>query len=133
MTNYQPTRVGFILPAVDVLALAGFYESALGFERAQTFEDPPYVILTLMGMRLSLTVDGSTSDDLPDFVFRTDPDRSQSASCMVIEVSDCDAARAHLTERGVTMRSETFRPPWGGARFFCEDPEGNLIEIEELA
>lgn len=131
--TYRTTRAGFVLAASDVFGLARFYESAFGFEVAQTFEDPPYAILIKEGMRLSLTEDGSRGDDLPGFAFRANPDRGERASCMVLEVTDCDAARADLAERGVALRSETFRPPWGGARFFCEDPEGNLIEIEELA
>lgn len=133
MTTYRTTRAGFVLAAADVFGLTGFYESALGFEVAQTFEDPPYAILTKNGMRLSLTEDGARGDDLPGFAFRVDRDRSARAACMVLEVNDCDAARADLAAHGVTLRSEVFRPPWGGARFFCEDPEGNLIEIEELA
>lgn len=133
MTTYDTTRAGFILAATDVFGLAGFYERALGFEIAQTFEDPPYTILVKQGMRLSLTQDGNQGEDLPGFTFRVAPDRAERASCMVLEVSDCDAARADLERHGVSFRSETFRPPWGGARFFCEDPEGNLIEIEQLA
>lgn len=133
MTTYRTNRAGFILAAHDVFALAKFYQERFGFELAQSFEDPPYVILVKEGMRLSLTVDESQSDDLPGFTFRAAPSRAERASCMVLEVNDCDAARADLEAQGVSMRSETFRPPWGGARFFCEDPEGNLIEIEELA
>jgi predicted enzyme related to lactoylglutathione lyase len=133
MTSYNTTRAGFILAASDVFGLAKFYEQALGFELAETFEDPPYVILVKSGMRLSLTQDGNRGDDLPGFTFRVNPDRAERAACMVLEVDDCDAAREDLAAHGVAFRSETFRPPWGGARFFCEDPEGNLIEIEQLA
>jgi len=133
MTAYRTTRAGFILAAADVFGLARFYEGAFGFEIAQTFDDPAYAILTKEGMRLSLTEDGGSGADLPGFTFRVEPGPDERASCMVLEVDDCDAARAELESRGVTLRSETFRPPWGGARFFCEDPEQNLIEIEELA
>lgn len=133
MTTYRVTRPGFILATSDVFGLAKFYEQAFDFETAASFEDPPYVILTRAGMRLSLTQDGTRGDDLPDFTFRTPSSTVERATCMVLEVDDCDAARDELESRGVTLRSETFRPPWGGARFFCEDPEHNLIEIEELA
>lgn len=133
MTTIHTTRAGFILATSDVFELAEFYERALGFEVTQTFEDPPYAILVAHGMRLSLTQNGNQGEDLPDFTFRVNPNRAERATCMVLEVNDCDAARAHLEQHGVSFRSETFRPPWGGARFFCEDPEGNLIEIEQLA
>jgi hypothetical protein len=26
-----------------------------------------------------------------------------------------------------------YRPPWGGSRFFCVDPDGYLVEIEQPA
>ncbi|MGO1538835.1 MAG: VOC family protein [Leucobacter sp.] len=133
MTTYRITRAGFILAANDVPGLAEFYEEAFDFEVAATFEDPAYVILTRQGMRLSLTETGTTGEDLPDFTFRAPPSTAERATCMVLEVDDCDAARTELSKRGVTLRSETFRPPWGGARFFCADPENNLIEIEEFA
>lgn len=133
MTEYRTLRAGFILAAADVFSLAQFYVDAFGFDFAQRFDDPPYAILAKEGMRMSLTEDGARGDDLPGFTFRTNDDAANRTHCLVLEVDDCDAARASLEARGVTMRSDTFRPPWGGARFFCEDPEHNLIEIEELA
>ncbi|MFC5337467.1 VOC family protein [Leucobacter denitrificans] len=133
MTAYLTTRAGFIITAKDVSALAKFYVEGFDFELTTMFEDPPYAILVKEGMRLSLTEDGTRGDDIPEFTFSLDTNRDARSTCMVLEVDSCDAARAELESRGVTMRSETFRPPWGGARFFCEDPEHNLIEIEELA
>lgn len=133
MTNYRTLRAGFILAASDVFALSRFYEEVFGFELAQRFDDPPYVILTKAGMRLSLTEDGAKGDDFPEFTFRSLEDANLRPSCMVLEVDDCEIAMAELTAHGATIRSEMYRPPWGGARFFCEDPEHNLIEIEELA
>ena len=29
--------------------------------------------------------------------------------------------------------AEPYEPPWGGCRFFCVDPDGYLVEIEEPA
>lgn len=133
MTAYRTTRAGVILAAADVFGLAEFYERALDFEVEQRFEDPPFVILVKEGMRLSLTQDGTRGDDFPAFAFRTSADRDAQQCCLVLEVDDCDAAREALVRKQVSFRSETYRPPWGGARFFIEDPEGNVIEIEELA
>lgn len=133
MTRYRTTRAGFILATADVPALSKFYQEALGFELEQEFSDPPFVILTQAGMRLSLTQHGHIPEDMPTVTFSAAHAPSSPASCMVLEVDDCDAARAELEQHGVTFRSDTFRPPWGGARFYCEDPAGNLIEIEELS
>lgn len=133
MTPYRTLRAGVILAAKNVAGLSTFYREALGFELAAEFAEPPYVILHKSGMRLSLTTDGVSSDDFPDFTFRSLTASSEGSACLVLEVDNCNNARAALAARGVRMRSEVFRPQWGGARFFCEDPERNLIEIEELA
>jgi predicted enzyme related to lactoylglutathione lyase len=52
---------------------------------------------------------------------------------LVLEVPDADAARKALEARGVSFLADTYRPPWGGSRFFCVDPDGYLVEIEEPA
>jgi predicted enzyme related to lactoylglutathione lyase len=52
---------------------------------------------------------------------------------LVIEVDNCDTVHAALHAAGVTIASSVFRPPWGGGRFFIVDPDGYLIEIEEMA
>jgi catechol 2,3-dioxygenase-like lactoylglutathione lyase family enzyme len=129
----QTIRAGIILAARDVFTLSNFYTEVLGFTASARFEDPPYVILEKQGMRLSLTQDGTVGDDLPDVTFRVPHSAQERSACLVLEVADCDAVRAELIGHNVNFRSDTFRPPWGGARFFVADPENNLIEIEELA
>ncbi|MCX6432572.1 MAG: VOC family protein [Actinobacteria bacterium] len=52
---------------------------------------------------------------------------------LVLEVDNCEAVLAALENRGIRISSPLFRPPWGGARFFIQDPDGLFIEIEELA
>ena len=39
----------------------------------------------------------------------------------ILAVSDFDAS----------LRFYRDRPPWGGSRFFCVDPDGYLVEIEQ--
>lgn len=129
----QTIRAGIIIAAADVFELSAFYTEVLGFTESARFEDPPYVILTKQGMRLSLTQNGNAGDDLPGVSFRSPTSVDTRPSCLVLEVADCDTVRTELTAHHVNFRSETFRPPWGGARFFLADPENNLIEIEELA
>jgi predicted enzyme related to lactoylglutathione lyase len=60
-------------------------------------------------------------------------DRSQAAVVLVLEVADALAAHASLLEEGVAMLAPPFHPPWGGCRFFCVDPDGYLVEIEQPA
>jgi predicted enzyme related to lactoylglutathione lyase len=52
---------------------------------------------------------------------------------LVLEVADALAAHASLLEEGVAMLAPPFHPPWGGCRFFCVDPDGYLVEIEQPA
>lgn len=133
MSTFPPVnRAGFILAAHNVQTLSAFYENVLGFEVTASYEDPPYIILKKAGMRLSLTLDGNTSEDLSEFTYRTNQSPEERAAVMVLEVDDCDGAFEYVQSQNLKIRSTIFRPPWGGARFFFSDPEGNLIEVEEL-
>lgn len=127
------TRVGVALAAVDVARLTAFYVDRLGFGLETSFDDPPYAILTRNGVRLSLAEQGHAASDLPSHVMTVQVDRARPATMLILEVDDCDAVRARLEDAGVSFLSDTFRPPWGGARCFMADPEGNLIELEQLS
>ncbi len=41
------------------------------------------------------------------------------------------AEQGELGDKGVPFLAEIHHPPWGGSRFFCVDPDGYLVEIEE--
>jgi catechol 2,3-dioxygenase-like lactoylglutathione lyase family enzyme len=49
------------------------------------------------------------------------------------EVEDARAEHRRLEGEGVRFLAEPYEPPWGGCRFFCVDPDGYLVEIEETA
>jgi catechol 2,3-dioxygenase-like lactoylglutathione lyase family enzyme len=49
------------------------------------------------------------------------------------EVGDARAEHRRLAETGVRFLAEPHEPPWGGCRFFCVDPDGYLVEIEQPA
>lgn len=133
MSVHEVTRAGIAIAVVDVSKLTDFYVGQLGFELEATFDDPPYAILKRGGMRLSLGEHGHPSSDLPSYVMTLPAERTRPAVMLILEVDDCDAFRARLESAGVTFLSKTFRPPWGGARCFLGDPEGNLIELEQLS
>ena len=52
---------------------------------------------------------------------------------LVLEVTDALAVHAALATEGVELLAPPFSPPWGGCRFFCVDPDGYLVELEEPA
>jgi catechol 2,3-dioxygenase-like lactoylglutathione lyase family enzyme len=63
----------------------------------------------------------------------TPADPARANVMLVLEVPDADVARKALEARRVRFLAETYRPPWGGSRFFCVDPDGYLVEIEQPA
>lgn len=126
-------RAGVILAVSDVWASRDFYVHHFGFSVDAEYRDPDYVILVGAGARLSLSVAGNEAQDLPGYRQHPPQDPTSQATMLVVEVDNVDDAYAALTSAGVTAASEVFRPPWGGGRFFALDPDGYLIEVEEMA
>jgi catechol 2,3-dioxygenase-like lactoylglutathione lyase family enzyme len=127
------TRAGAILAVADVERSVAFYSERLGFELEASFDDPPYAILALAGTRLSLAEQGHAAEDRPGVQMVAPEDRARLQVALVLEVSDCRGAYEELRGEGVEFLAEPFSPPWGGARCFAVDPDGYLVELEELA
>jgi catechol 2,3-dioxygenase-like lactoylglutathione lyase family enzyme len=127
------TRAGAILAVADVERSIAFYRDRLGFELEAGFDDPPYATLTLAGTRLSLAEQGHEAEDRPGVAMTAPEDRSRLQVVLVLEVEDCRGAYEELRGEGVEFLAEPFSPPWGGARCFAVDPDGYLVELEELA
>jgi len=125
-------RVGAILAVADVDASLAWYRDHLGFEVEATFDDPAYAILTQAGARLSLAEQGHPAEDRPGVEMTAPADRSKLQVALVLEVDDCRGAYEELRGAGVEFLTEPFSPPWGGARVFAVDPDGYLVELEEL-
>ena len=60
-------------------------------------------------------------------------DRACASVVLVLEVDDAAAVHEALAAENVPFLAEPYRPPWGGERFFCVDPDGYLVEIEQSA
>jgi catechol 2,3-dioxygenase-like lactoylglutathione lyase family enzyme len=127
------TRAGTILAVTNVDNSVAFYVDKLGFSVDATYDDPPYATLTRAGMRLSLAEQGHPAEDRPGIAMTAPTDPSNTAVVLVLEVEDCMKVYERLGRLGVTFLAEPYHPPWGGHRFFCVDPDGYLVEIEELA
>lgn len=133
MAPLTVNRAGAILAVADVEVSAAWYTGHLGFELQASFQDPAYAILGLAGSRLSLAEQGHAADDRPGVEMLAPQDRAQLQVALVLEVDDCRGAHAQLSAEGVQFLAEPFSPPWGGARCFAVDPDGYLVELEELA
>lgn len=126
-------RAGAILAVADVERSLAFYRDLIGFEVEATYDDPPYATLTLAGTRLSLAEQGHPSEDRPGVTMTAPDDPSRANVVLVAEVGDARATYAELEGKGARFLAEPYEPPWGGCRFFCVDPDGYLVEIEQPA
>jgi catechol 2,3-dioxygenase-like lactoylglutathione lyase family enzyme len=127
------TRAGVILAVADVDRSLAFYRDALGAEVEALYDDPPYATLTVAGTRLSLAEQGHPPEDRPGIELAAPSDPSRAGAILVVEVGDARAEHARLSDLGVHFLADPFEPPWGGCRFFCVDPDGHLVEVEQPA
>ncbi|HXY83870.1 MAG TPA: VOC family protein [Gaiellaceae bacterium] len=133
MARVPTKRGGAILAVSDFQASLSFYRDRLGLEVEATYDDPPYATLVAGGARLSLAEQGHPADDRPGVTMTAPRDPSEANVVLVLEVDDAAAVHRELAADGVRFLAEPFSPPWGGMRFFCVDPDGYLVEIEQPA
>ena len=133
MASFEITRAGAILAVSDFEGSLAFYRDLLGLEVKALYDDPPYATLTAAGTRLSLAEHGHPSPDRPGVTMAPPADPTKANVVIVLEVSDAQAVYAALESRGARFLAEPYNPPWGGSRFFCVDPDGYLVEIEQPA
>jgi catechol 2,3-dioxygenase-like lactoylglutathione lyase family enzyme len=126
-------RAGAILAVADVERSVAFYRDRIGFEVEALYDDPPYATLALAGARLSLAEQGHPAEDRPGVAMATLADPSLANVVVVVEVDDARAEHRRLAEAGARFLADPYEPPWGGCRFFCIDPDGYLVEIEQPA
>jgi catechol 2,3-dioxygenase-like lactoylglutathione lyase family enzyme len=126
-------RAGAILAVADVDRSLAFYRDLIGFAVEATYDDPPYATLVLAGTRLSLAEQGHPADDRPGVTMTAPENASMASVVLVVEVEDARGRYAELQANGARFLAEPYEPPWGGCRFFCVDPDGYLVEIEQPA
>jgi len=126
-------RAGAILAVTDVDRSVAFYRDRIGFEVEALYDDPPYATLTLAGTRLSLAEQGHPAEDRPGVAMTAPADPGRANVVLVVETDDARAEHRRLADEGVRFLAEPYKPPWGGCRFFCVDPDGYLVEIEQPA
>jgi catechol 2,3-dioxygenase-like lactoylglutathione lyase family enzyme len=110
------------IPVTDVDRAKAFYADQVGFvpDHDHTVsEELRFVQLTPPGSACSITIGTGVTSAAPG-----------SAQGMLLVVSDIDAARAELAERGVPI-SEVEVMQWGSRHAFFEDPDGNGWSLQE--
>ena len=133
MAELPVSRAGAILAVSDFQASLAFYRDRLGFEVEATYDDPAYATLVAAGARISLAEQGHPADDRPGVTLSAPADPSRANVVLVVEVTDARAEHARLATAGIRFLADPYEPPWGGCRFFCVDPDGYLVEIEQPA
>ena len=110
------------VPVTDVDRAKAFYVDQVGFNADhdhQVSDDMRFVQLTPPGSACSIAIGTGIMDTVPG-----------SVQGLQLVVSDADAARAHLVERGVEV-GEVQEFPWGRFVFF-RDPDGNGWAVQEI-
>jgi len=110
------------IPVTDVDRAKAFYTEKAGFHADhdyQVSEGLRFVQLTPPGSACSIAIGEGITEAAPG-----------SVQGMQIVVSDIDAARAELLERGVEV-GEVQDFPWGKFIFFS-DPDGNRWAIQAI-
>ncbi len=110
------------VPVTDVDRAKRFYTEQVGFNADhdhQVSDDLRFVQLTPPGSACSIALGTGLTDAQPG-----------SVTGLQLVVSDIDAARAQLAERGVEV-SEVQDFPWGRFVFFA-DPDGNRWSVQQI-
>jgi predicted enzyme related to lactoylglutathione lyase len=116
-----------VVPVTDVDRAKGFYVNTLGFNLdADTRPTPELrvVHMTPPGSACSVVIGPTVAD--------ADAAPGTRASLQLV-VTDIDAARAQLAERGVEVSAvQTLDPRDGGKFVFFADPDGNNWAVQEV-
>jgi predicted enzyme related to lactoylglutathione lyase len=111
------------VPVSDVDRAKAFYTDQAGFNADhdhQVSDEMRFVQLTPPGSACSITIGTGIMETTPG-----------SVQGLQLVVTDIDAARAELVERGVDV-GDVQEFPWGRFVFF-KDPDGNGWAVQEVA
>jgi catechol 2,3-dioxygenase-like lactoylglutathione lyase family enzyme len=110
------------VPVSDVDRAKAFYTDKVGFNADhdhRVSDELRFVQLTPPGSACSIALGIGVADTPPG-----------SAAGLQLVVSDINAARGELAQRGVDV-SEVQEFPWGSLVFF-QDPDGNRWSVQQL-
>jgi len=109
----------------DIERSRRFYTEVLGGETIHAGE-PTYVALA--NAWIIINSGGGPTDDKPEVILETPPDRNHVSSFLNIRVADIQAVYEEWTRRGAEfITPPTHRPT--ELRCYLHDPDGHLIEV----
>jgi catechol 2,3-dioxygenase-like lactoylglutathione lyase family enzyme len=112
------------VPVSDVDRAKAFYVDKVGFHADHDHtvgESVRFVQLTPPGSACSIAIGSGITPSSPG-----------SAQGLLLVVSDIDAARDELAERGVEI-SEVRAEGWGARHAYFQDPDGNSWQLQQPA
>ncbi len=121
------------LGAKDVVALAKFYDAALGLKEIDRVGQPPTEII----MRYGATAAAAKAGSSPEFLIqnREPGAANDSMAHAIFHVSDLAATVAAAKAAGAKMNGDVASVPIGGMPVKIAtlvDPDGNVLELMEL-
>jgi predicted enzyme related to lactoylglutathione lyase len=121
------------LPARDVVALAKFYDAALGLKEIDHVGQPPTEII----MRYGATVAAAKAGTSPEFLVerRDGGAMKDEMAHAIFHVSDVAATVAAAKAAGATVKGDVASVPIGNIMVKIAtvvDPDGNVLELMEL-
>jgi catechol 2,3-dioxygenase-like lactoylglutathione lyase family enzyme len=129
MAEFPAPEEGIVLThfivSDDVERSRRFYSDVLGGETVMAGE-PSFV--QLANSWIIINVGGGPTEDKPEVILETPPDRNRTSSFLNIRVADIQAVYDEWSARG----AEFLTPPQDrGAEIRCyiRDPDGHLIEV----
>ena len=106
----------------DLERAVEFYAGTLGFTLEHKAPEHGYASLATGSVRLGLAVPGADQQELVG-----------RHTGVGLAVDDLEAEHARLSARGVRFPMPPSRQPWGGFMALCEDPDGNVYYLDEVA
>lgn len=114
----------------DMNRSVAFYRDHFGFVVRNY--DSSITLLSLGSMLLYLVMESPPTPDKPSITLANTNAVARTSVNLVFRVSDCWAVYEDLKQRGVAFLTPPQSPAWGGWRCFARDPDGYLIEVEQI-
>ena len=131
-SSVRVNRAEIVLAVSRLDTSVRFYTGVLGLDLVASHEDPPYATVAGAGTtRISLAEQGYPAVDRPGVQLMVPADMTRASVVLVLEVADADAAKVELATRGARFLATGRAPGWENTRYFCVDPDGYLIGIEQ--
>lgn len=106
----------------DLQRAVDFYQGKLGLKLENSSPEHGYASLSAGPIRLGLAVPGPDQQDLVG-----------RHTGVGFDVADLEAEHARLAAQGVPFPMPPERQPWGGFMALAEDPDGNVLYLDEIA